>query len=83
MIVLAFVPLVPPVDVMDGGATTRGFIEFGLILAGVAAARRDRNLHIEAGILGGFFDCCAAADHDHIGERNAFAEVLLDRFELR
>jgi O-antigen ligase len=36
MIVLAFVPLVPPVDVLEGGATTRGFIEFGLILAGLA-----------------------------------------------
>lgn len=36
LIVLAFVPLVPPVDVLEGGATTRGFIEFGLILAGLA-----------------------------------------------
>jgi O-antigen ligase len=36
LIVLAFVPLVPPVDVLEGGTTTRGFIEFGLILAGLA-----------------------------------------------
>jgi len=35
LVVLAFVPLVPPVDVLEGGATTRGFIEFGLILAGL------------------------------------------------
>ena len=35
LIVLAFVPLVPGVDVLEGGATTRGFIEFGLILAGL------------------------------------------------
>jgi O-antigen ligase len=31
-LVLAFVPLVPPVDALEGGATSRGFIEFGLIL---------------------------------------------------
>ena len=36
LIVLAFVPLVEPVDVLQGGTTTRGFIEFGLILAGLA-----------------------------------------------
>ena len=36
LIVLAFIPLVPPVDVLKGGTTTRGFIEFGLILAGLA-----------------------------------------------
>jgi O-antigen ligase len=36
LIVLAFIPLVPPVDVLEGGTTTRGFIEFGLILAGLA-----------------------------------------------
>lgn len=35
LIVLGFFPLVPPVDVLEGGATTRGFIEFGLILVGV------------------------------------------------
>src|SRR5687768_12982906 len=36
LIVLGFVPLVEPVDVLRGGTTTRGFIEFGLILAGLA-----------------------------------------------
>ncbi|HVQ40494.1 MAG TPA: O-antigen ligase family protein [Pyrinomonadaceae bacterium] len=36
LIVLSSFPLVPPVDVLDGGTTTRGFIEFGLILAGLA-----------------------------------------------
>ncbi|MGI9066481.1 MAG: O-antigen ligase family protein [Pyrinomonadaceae bacterium] len=36
LIVLAFMPLVPPVDVLEGGTTTRGFIEFSLILAGLA-----------------------------------------------
>ena len=36
LIVLAFAPLVPPVDVLEGGATTRGLIEFGLILVGLA-----------------------------------------------
>ena len=36
LIALSFIPLVPPVDVLEGGATTRGFIEFGLILAGLA-----------------------------------------------
>jgi O-antigen ligase len=37
LIVLAFVPLVMPADVLEGGGTTtRGFIEFGLILAGLA-----------------------------------------------
>jgi len=30
--VLAFVPLVPPVDALEGGVTTRGIIEFALIL---------------------------------------------------
>ncbi len=35
LIVLGFFPLVPPVDVLEGGATTRGFIEFGLILVGL------------------------------------------------
>src|SRR4030095_7924834 len=35
-IVLAFVPLVPPVGVLEGGTTIRGFIEFGLILVGLA-----------------------------------------------
>jgi O-antigen ligase len=35
-IVLAFVPLVPPVEALEGGMTTRGIIEFGLILAGLA-----------------------------------------------
>ena len=35
-IVLAFVPLVPGVDALEGGVTTRGVIEFGLILSGLA-----------------------------------------------
>src|SRR5436190_1172473 len=35
-IVLAFVPLVPPVDALEGGMTSRGIIEFGLILAALA-----------------------------------------------
>jgi len=35
-IVLAFVPLVPPVEALEGGMTTRGIIEFGLILAALA-----------------------------------------------
>ena len=34
-IVLAFIPLVPPVDVLKGGATTRGLLEFGFILVGL------------------------------------------------
>lgn len=36
LIVLSFIPLVPPVDVMEAGLTTRGMLEFGLILAGLA-----------------------------------------------
>lgn len=36
LIVLSFIPLVPPVDVMEGGLTTRGILEFGLMLAGLA-----------------------------------------------
>ena len=35
-LVLAFVPLVPPVDALEGGMTSRGFIEFGLILTSLA-----------------------------------------------
>lgn len=35
-IILAFVPLVPPVEALEGGATSRGIIEFGLILIAVA-----------------------------------------------
>jgi O-antigen ligase len=35
LVVLAFIPLVPPVDVLEGGITTRGFIEFGLMIAGL------------------------------------------------
>src|SRR5262245_960714 len=35
-IVLSFVPLVPPVEALEGGMTTRGIIEFGLILVGLA-----------------------------------------------
>lgn len=34
--VLAFVPLVPPVDALEGGMTSRGIIEFGLILTALA-----------------------------------------------
>jgi O-antigen ligase len=35
LIVLAFVPLVPMVDALEGGVTARGVIEFGLLLAGL------------------------------------------------
>lgn len=35
-LVLAFVPLVPPVDALEGGMTSRGIIEFGLILLALA-----------------------------------------------
>ena len=36
LVILAFVPLVPPVDVLEGGGVTaRGGIEFSLILIGV------------------------------------------------
>jgi O-antigen ligase len=35
-LVLAFIPLVPPVDALDGGMTSRGIIEFGLILIALA-----------------------------------------------
>jgi len=35
LIVLAFVPLVPMVDALEGGLTARGIIEFGLLLAGL------------------------------------------------
>jgi len=35
-IVLAFVPLVPPVEALEGGVTSRGVIEFGLILIALA-----------------------------------------------
>ena len=35
-LVLAFVPLVPPVEALEGGMTSRGFIEFGLILTSLA-----------------------------------------------
>ncbi len=36
LIVLSTIPLVAPVDMLEGGMTTRGIIEFGLILAGLA-----------------------------------------------
>ena len=36
LIVLSSIPLVAPVDALEGGVTTRGIIEFGLILAGLA-----------------------------------------------
>jgi O-antigen ligase len=35
LIVLAFVPLVPMVDALEGGVSARGAIEFGLLLAGL------------------------------------------------
>jgi O-antigen ligase len=35
-VVLAFIPLVPPVDALDGGITSRGIIEFGLLLIALA-----------------------------------------------
>jgi O-antigen ligase len=36
LVMLAFIPLVPPVDVLEGGGVTlRGGIEFGLILIGI------------------------------------------------
>ena len=35
-LVLAFVPLAPTVDALEGGTTTRGIIEFGLILTALA-----------------------------------------------
>jgi O-antigen ligase len=35
-LVLAFVPLVPPVDALEGGMTSRGIIEFSLILVALA-----------------------------------------------
>ena len=36
LVILAFIPLVPPVDVLEGGGVTaRGGIEFGLILIGI------------------------------------------------
>jgi O-antigen ligase len=35
LIVLAFVPLVPMVDALEGGLTARGIIEFSLLLAGL------------------------------------------------
>ncbi len=52
MLALAFVPLVPPVDVLEGGGlTTRGAIEYGLIFAGVVLlalyAKTKRSLSFE------------------------------------
>jgi hypothetical protein len=35
-LVLSFVPLVPPVDALEGGMTSRGIIEFGLIVIALA-----------------------------------------------
>jgi O-antigen ligase len=37
LMVLGFVPLVPPVDALEGGMTSRGIIEFSLILAALAS----------------------------------------------
>ena len=48
MVLLAFIPLTPPVDAIKGGGlTARGMIEFGLILAGIllmAGYARSKNL---------------------------------------
>jgi O-antigen ligase len=48
MVLLAFIPLTPPVDaIKGGGVTARGMIEFGLILAGIflmAGYARSQNL---------------------------------------
>ena len=48
LVLLAFIPLTPPVDAIKGGGlTARGMIEFGLILAGIllmAGYARSKNL---------------------------------------
>jgi len=48
MVLLAFIPLTPPVDAIKGGGlTARGIIEFGLVLAGIllmAGYARSKNL---------------------------------------
>lgn len=50
LVILAFIPLVPPDDAIKGGGfTLRGVIEFGLILAGLflmAAYARHKNLFL-------------------------------------
>ena len=57
-------------------------LDVGLILRRIHAPRREGHLHVDAGVLGGFFDRRAAAENDQVGKRNLLAELLLDRFEL-
>ena len=63
-------------------------MRIGLLLRGVRASRRERDLHVMAGVFRGFLDRGATAENDQIGERDLLTaggrgvELLLDRFEL-
>src|SRR5208282_3056078 len=67
-------------------------LDVGLLLRGVHASRRERNLHRDRGLLRRFLDGRAAAENDQVSKRNFLAlgltlglrsiEFLLDRFEL-
>src|SRR5256885_13334600 len=58
-------------------------LDVGLILRRIHAPRCKGHLHVEPGVLGGFFDRSTAAENDQVGQRNLLAELLLDRFERR
>ena len=58
-------------------------LDVGLLLRRVRAARRERDLHVDAGILGGLLDRGGAAENDQVGQRDLLAGLLLDCFELR
>ena len=53
-------------------------LHVGLILRRIHAARREGDLHVDAGILCGLFDRSGAAENDQVGERDLLAEALLD-----
>ncbi len=50
-------------------------LHVGLLLRRVHAARREGDLHVDAGILRGLFDRGGAAEHDQVGERDFLAEA--------
>ena len=76
-------PLMIVAEAVGTRLERREGLDVGLLLRRVHAARREGNLHVDAGILRGLFDRRAAAENDQVGERNLLAELLLDRFELR
>jgi hypothetical protein len=51
-------------------------LDVRLRLRGVHAARRERHLHGDAGLLRGLLDARAAREHDQVGERDLLAAFL-------